>query len=71
MNQQIKNSRERQSGHRIAKIRALLLTLKDQDKSYSEMARELNDRGFSQFDGDPWNKAAVKKYVEIIFGLGW
>jgi hypothetical protein len=71
MNQEIKNSRSRQSCARTNKIRALLIEFNAAGKSYSEMAKELNDRGFAQFDCSRWNKAAIKKYVEIIFQCGW
>jgi hypothetical protein len=71
MNPQIKNSRERQSCARTNKIRALLIEFNAAGKSYSEMATELNERGFRQYSGNHWNKAAIKRYVEIIFKCGF
>jgi hypothetical protein len=71
MNPQIKQSRERQSCKRIQKLRNILLDCHEKDLDYSQTAKKLNDHGFRQFDGCSWNKAAVRKYVELIFGLGW
>lgn len=57
-----------QSCRRIQKIRNLLIDCHDNGLDYSATAKKLNDHGFRQFNGDRWNKSAVKNYVELIFG---